>query len=111
MSELIHRLSGTVDHMTESIKTALAVAGSTITVGVATILDKLPPILGIIATIIGIVLSLLLIRAQVDLHKSRKLDDQKRQLEIDELKGKELERIERAKDSPLRRDDDPKEDK
>lgn len=109
MSEFVHKLNENAHHIAESIKAALAVAGSTITVGVATILDKLPDALGIVATLVGICLSLLLIRAQLDIHKSRKLDDQKRVLEINELKAKEVERIEKAKKSPLRRDDDPKE--
>ena len=100
MSETIHRVIELAQHTAENIKTAITVAGSTIAVGVSTVLDKLPDILGIIATLLGICLSSLLIRAQIDNHR-------KVQLEINELKAREAERQAIAATSPGRRTDDP----
>lgn len=99
MSETIHKLIEYAHHIAENIKTAATVAGSTIAVGVSTVLDKLPDILGIVATLLGICLSALLIRGQIDNHR-------KIQLEINELKAREAERKAIAALSPGRRHDD-----
>lgn len=97
MAELKHQVAQFVVEHPHAQK---AVASGSIATGLATVFEYLPTALGTLATVVGITLSIMMIRRTAE-------DIKKTRLEIEILRQKELERLEQAAHSPMRRTDDP----
>lgn len=93
-----------IGEIAQNPKTAIAVSTGTVGAGTGTALEKLPAMLGIIASSMGILLTTTLLVIHITRWRLQRVQ---LQLEINDLQAREAERAAMAAQSPCRRADDP----
>jgi hypothetical protein len=100
MKDVIHQAA---EHPT----IAKMITSLTMALGGATVMDIIPWVAGLLATSAGFAASVMVYRAQKAVRLTQESIKIKADLEIEALRRAESERLERAKNSPGRRQDDP----